>query len=370
MGGLALALALAAAASPGTDGLRTRLPPPPLDLFRVAWQHPFVGFLPMEVNPLEEGGVGVDPVSGMAVCGTRDGWLHSVRKDGSLAWEFKAANGFAAPPLVDGDTIYAAGGDGRVYALALADGALRWKYEAGEELGGRPVLAGGTLFVMSLDDTLFALDARTGAWKWHSRRETRGIDRGYTIRGTATPVVMGDTVYAAYSDGFVVALELATGQIRWEAQVAPAGDYVDVDGLWADGKRVYAGAYSGAVVAVDAVTGLPAWTYRAPGVTRVLGSGGLVFGVSPTQLVAVTADQGTLVWSAPLVGSPGQAPTMAGRWLLVPAGDGGLRFVEPATGRTLRTFNAGSGVSGEPAVRGNRVYVLSNQGVLYALDLQ
>jgi outer membrane protein assembly factor BamB len=364
MGGVALALALA------TAGLTSHLAPAPLAIYRVAWQRPFVGARTLEVGPLEEGGVAADPVTGMAVCGTRDGWLHAVRADGTLAWEFQAANGFAAPPTIDGDTVYVSAGNGRVYALALPDGALRWKYDAKEELGGRPVLAGGTLFVMSLDDTLFALDARTGAWKWHHRRPGRGIDRGYTIRGAATPVVLGDAVFAGYSDGFVVALELATGQVRWEAPVAPQGDYVDVDGLWADGNRVFAGAYSGAVVAADAATGVTAWTFRAPGVTRVVGQKGLVFAVSPSQLFGLASDTGAQVWSAPLGGAPGQNPALAGPWLLVPAGDGGLRFVEPSTGRTLRSFNAGSGVSGEPAVRGNRVYVLSNQGVLYALDLR
>jgi outer membrane protein assembly factor BamB len=367
---LALALALATAATPGAEGLRSRLAPAPLALYSVAWQRPFVGVLPLEVEPLEEGGVAVDPVTGAAVCGTRDGWLHAVRADGTLAWEHQAANGFAAPPTIDGDTVYAAGGDGRVYALALADGALRWKYDTRQELGGKPVVAGGVLLVMSLDDTLFALDARTGAHRWHQRRETPGIDRGYTIRGTATPVVLGDTVYAGYSDGYVDAVEVATGEIRWEASLAPAGDYRDVDGLWADGNRVFAGAYSGAVVAANAGTGISEWVFRAPGVSRVFGAKGLVFAVSATQLLALTPDTGTLVWRVPLVGAPGQTPALAGRWLLVPSGSGGLRFVEPTTGRTLRTFNAGSGVSGEPAVRGNRIYVLSNQGVLYALDVR
>ena len=60
----------------------------------------------------------------------------------------------------------------------------------------------------------------------------------------------------------------------------------------------------------------------------------------------------------------------AGRWLLVPAQDGGLHFVELSTGRTLRIFDGGSGVAGEPGVDGGRVYVLSNAGFLYALELR
>ena len=79
---------------------------------------------------------------------------------------------------------------------------------------------------------------------------------------------------------------------------------------------------------------------------------------------------GQPVWSVPLRGGPGGAPTFAGRWLLVPAQEGGVRFVEPASGRSLKAFDGGSGIIGTPGVQGSRVYILSNGSTLYALDLK
>ncbi len=364
----ALALALVLVSSANPEGLATRLPPAPLSVYSVAWRLPLVQ--PGSNAPLEEGGVAVDSASGLAVCGTRDGWLHAVRRDGTLAWEFKAGGAFPAPPTIDGDTVYVGSGDGRVYALSLADGKLRWSYDAREEMGSRPAVAGGSVYVMSLQDTLVALDARTGEWKWIHRREARGIDRGFTIRGAAGAVVRGGVVYGAYSDGTVAALDAANGQVRWERPVAPQGDYTDIDGLWLEGDRLYAAAYSGALLALDADTGSPVWTFRAPLVSRVTGGKGLVIAVGTSQISGLSPATGQPVWNVPLQGSPGAAPVFAGRWLLVPAQDGGLRFIEPSTGRTLRSFDGGSGVTGEPAVDGRRVYVLSNGGFLYALDLQ
>ncbi len=257
---LALALLLGWAENPA--GLATRLPPAPLAVYTLAWRLPLV---PDDgTPPLEEGGVSVDHDSGLVLCGTRDGWLHAIRRDGTLAWEFKAGGAFPAAPTIDGDTVYAGSSDGRVYAVALADGKLRWSYDAREEMGTHPAVVGGTVYVMSLQDTLLALDARTGEWKWLHRREARGIQRGFTIRGAASAQVRGNTVYGAYSDGTVAALDAANGQVRWERQVAPSGDYTDVDGLWLDGNRLYAAAYSGALLALDADTGAPVWTFRAP----------------------------------------------------------------------------------------------------------
>ena len=59
----------------------------------------------------------------------------------------------------------------------------------------------------------------------------------------------------------------------------------------------------------------------------------------------------------------------AGRLILLPTATAGLRFVEAASGRTLRTLDPGAGISGTAAVNGDRVYVLSNAGELLALDL-
>jgi outer membrane protein assembly factor BamB len=362
---LPLALFLGSAGSPA--GLSTRLPPAPLALYSLAWRKQEVE--QSVVAPLEEGGVAVDPATGLALFGTRDGWLHAIRSDGTRAWEFKAGGAFPAPPTVEGGVVYAGSSDGRVYALALADGKLRWTYDAKEEMGTRPVVAGGAVYVMSLQDTLFALDAATGEWRWIHRREAKGIDRGFTIRGAARAVVKGDLVYGAYSDGFVAALESANGQVRWERSVAPSGEYTDVDGLWLDGDRLFAAAYSGAVVALDATSGAQIWSFRAPSVSRVVSGKGLVVAVTPSQLIGLSPTTGQPLWNVALRGAPGATPVFAGRWLLVPAQDGGLLFVEPATGRTLRTFDAGSGVSGEPGVQGRWVYVLSNASFLYAFDL-
>ncbi len=364
MTALALALALAATA----PGMRSGLPPAPRELYRFAWQRSVVTPQALEWKPREPGGLAVDPASGIVVFGTRDGWLHAIRDDGRVAWELKTEGGFSGPPAIDGGTVYAGSSDGRLYAVALATGKERWRYDAKEELGTRPAVVGGTLYVASLQDTVFALDAKTGAWKWHHRREPRP---GFTIRGAAPVQVRGGTVYAAYSDGFVAALDPATGTARWERMIAPAGDELDIDGLVAEGDRVYAAAFSGAVLALDAASGETRWTFEAPGAVKLaLAPGGTLVAVATAGVYALSAKDGTVLWSSPLGrGVPSGEPVVAGAWVLVPASTGGLRWLEASSGRLMRVLDPGSGISGTPAVVDRRVYVLSNRGELYALDL-
>jgi outer membrane protein assembly factor BamB len=356
-----LALALAAQAAQGG-----RLPPPPRELFRIAWQRPLAPRTFGELRPAEAGGAAYDPVTRLVVAGTRDGWLHALRDDGSVAWEFRGDAGFAGEPLIDGDTVYVGCNDGRLYAVALATGRERWRYEAREALGTRPAVADGMVYVASLHNTVFAVDARTGAWKWHQRRD---LPEGFTVHGAASVAVGGGLVHAGYSDGTVMALDGATGAVRWERHAAPSGAYPDVDSLvLADGK-IFAAAFSGAVVALEAATGKPIWQHELPEAYRVALAPGAVVAVTTKSVVALAPADGRVLWTAPLGGTPAGEPRVAGRWLLVPAGNGGLRFLELASGRVVRVLDPGTGVSAPVALTGRRAWVLSNGGSLLSLDL-
>src|SRR5512138_1232495 len=109
-----LSLALAVARPPVTPavgpGVRTTLPPAPVELYRVAWQRPLVPPAALDPKPQEHGGVAVDPQRRLAFVGTRDGWLHALRPDGTVLWEVQTG-GAVGPPLVEGDTLYAGSSD-------------------------------------------------------------------------------------------------------------------------------------------------------------------------------------------------------------------------------------------------------------------
>jgi outer membrane protein assembly factor BamB len=101
----------------------------------------------------------------------------------------------------------------------------------------------------------------------------------------------------------------------------------------------------------------------------VVAGAGFVFAVTPASVLGLSPVSGAVLWTTPLDGAPGAAPSLAGKWLLVPAGSGGLRWLEAATGRPLRHFDPGTGVLAAPGLGAGRVYVLSNGGDLFALDL-
>jgi outer membrane protein assembly factor BamB len=358
-------LALVLAAAPANSGNTTQLPPVPAKLWQVAWQKQLVASTILEWKTREVGGPAVDPVSGYVVVGTRDGWLRAFDPDGVQVWSMEAKGRFDASPRIDRDTVYAGSNDGRLYAVEIGSGKIRWTYESGEEFATTPVVAGDLVLAMTLQDTLVAVDAKTGAWKWHHRRDPR---EGFTIRGAACVSVADGLAVGAYSDGTVAVLDLATGGPRWERKVAPTADFMDVDGLRVASGRIYAAAYSGAVLALDLHTGQQIWEVRTPNPTRLTLTPGMLVVVTATQVMGIGTRDGKTRWAIPLDGESMTDPVLVGQRVAVPTSRW-LMWLDPSSGRVLRKFDPGTGVSAPPAWHGRRVYVLSNQGGLIALDL-
>jgi outer membrane protein assembly factor BamB len=180
----------------------------------------------------------------------------------------------------------------------------------------------------------------------------------------------GGRVFAAYSDGTIASFEADSGQVRWQQHVAPSGRYQDVDSLSIANGRLYLAAYSGAIMALDLATGKTLWSQPYANAARVLADRGAVLAVTGTEVVSLSGQGGKANWKSPLQGAASGALRVSGRWLLVPASDGGLRFYEAASGRLVRVLDPGSGISSAPAIRGHRAYTLSNAGTLLALDLE
>lgn len=323
-----------------------------------------------EYAPRELASPAIDEANEQVIVATRDGQIRAVSaSDGSVRWAFKASGVFNAGPLVADGRAYVAGGNGVLYALDAKTGALQWKYEAGEELGTTPVLAMGLVLVASVADTLFAVDAQSGQWKWQHRRDTPS---GFTIRGAAAPTVSQGVVYAGFADGFVVALELTDGSRKWERSLStPGAKFIDVDTapvLDPATGRLYAASYESGVFALNPETGEVLWKVSRPGITHLLPSGEVIFLTGASHVAAVSSKDGAPLWTYELGERFALAPVRANGFLAVPVNNG-LVFLDPLTGRPATTLDTGRGISATPAVSASRMYVLSNLGSLFALDL-
>lgn len=342
---------------------------PAWNLMEVDWQLRLVEHKFLEYAPMELAAPAVDEASGRVVALTRDGFVRCISPEGKQEWSLKTAAPFSSGPSIYDGVVYVPGGDGTLYAVELDGGKVRWTFSAGQELATPPLLADGVLYFASHADTIFALDAEKGSWKWQYRRDPPA---GFTVRGMAQPQFSNGVLYTGFSDGSVVALKAADGALKWERTLGSGGsEFLDVDaGPILDGEGgLYVASYRDGVYALEEDTGNVRWHVARPGVTSVVQRGGVLYTAGEDAVAALLREDGHLIWALPLKETAAKLPLLAPQGLLVPI-NRALLFVDPVKGKTGLAWDPGAGISAPVTRRGDRVYVLSNQGFLYALTLK
>jgi quinohemoprotein ethanol dehydrogenase len=158
-----------------------------------------------------------------------------------FAWDYPlhTSRGLEATPVVVDGVLYTSGNWGRVYALDAATGRELWVYDpAVDAQWGRHACCDvvnrgvavwrGRVYVASLDGYLHALDAATGHLIWKiDTLEARGArDFHYFITGA--PLIAGDLVVIGNGGadfkgarGSVSAYDMRTGEFRWRFYTVP-----------------------------------------------------------------------------------------------------------------------------------------------------
>jgi len=138
-----------------------------------------------------------------------------------------------------------------------------------ESMETAPVVIDGVMFVTTSYNHIHAIDATTGKEFWHYKHKMGPITVyccGPNNRGIAA---LDGMVYMATLDAKLVALDMKTGELKWETQIAdPEKGYSETMApLAVDGKILIGtngGEYGirGFVKAYDAKTGEEQWTFH------------------------------------------------------------------------------------------------------------
>jgi outer membrane protein assembly factor BamB len=238
--------------------------------------------------------------------------------DGKALWHSRPLLGLSAPspatpdplPAVANTVVYAAVGYGTIAAWSERDGQSLWvshfapateqTYPYNAAPLPLPVAAGNTIYA-SAGRSVYALRASDGSLLWQLPAAPLGISY-------ATPVLAENTVYVVDSNGTVIALDAATGFLRWRvAEVAGAVARPPLSVVVQD-QMVYASSGGDTVRALSAPTGTLLWRFvTGEAVPAFVGRlsppvvvGSQVYVSSITGLYVVDAATGRLLWHAAL----------------------------------------------------------------------
>jgi outer membrane protein assembly factor BamB len=330
-------------------------------------------------GPFEAGDRGIEfsnpvLVDNTLVFGTRTTGLISIYPQlNQQRWVLPLKGGVTSELAVANGAAYFGAGDGFLYSVNLENGRVNWRYDVRNPVISRPTVEGGRLFVTTSDDTVYAFDAGTGKWLWHYRRRSSPSS---TIYGASAPLVDGTEVLAGLSDGFIVSLSVAEGQLKWERKLHTGAKFTDVDAHPAlDAGILYVPSYDGALYALKRQGGEILWRFDAGGSKTVALDGPRVYlPSSEGSIYALQKSNAKVLWKFELdKGTPTQL-VVTDRYIIVGSSYQYLYVIDKETGKGLYRYNVGfdSGFAGAPAYdpETRRLYFLSHAGNLYAFSVR
>jgi outer membrane protein assembly factor BamB len=185
--------------------------------------------------------------------------------------------------------------------------ALLWKFAVPKgAFEGAAAIAGELAYLADLDGRVYALDLKTGDKRW--QYETKSVFM-------AAPAVHEGAVYLGDIDGVFYCLEADSGKLRWKYE---AGAEID-SGANFHGEHV-------------------------------------LFGSQDATLYCLKAKTGQLVWTHAIADQIRCTPTISGDRAFVAGCDGQLHVIDVKLGKEVSAVEVGSPTGVTPAAVGDTVY--------------
>jgi outer membrane protein assembly factor BamB/3',5'-cyclic AMP phosphodiesterase CpdA len=237
---------------------------------------------------------GIAPAGPVIVAASTAGEVAAVRVppgagDGRAPWLWRVRLGpVYRRPGVDaaGRTLFVPSADRHLYALEASTGQAVWRFDAGAPVLSAPAVArvdGDEYVIFSAGRQLLAVHASTGQLAWSV------TGRGFSAGQAASD---GRRVYTSAADGYARAHDARTGRQEWSCPMVSGDRHrVALYSGWDNAVALGAGAVVVATVsgslALDAATGAVRW--KVPGATMYPAA--VVLG---DDTVLLTNEQGTV----------------------------------------------------------------------------
>ena len=315
-----------------------------------------------------------------------DGVVYVASSDGEVA-AINAANGARLwrveleRPLSGGvghhnRSLYLGGADGSVLQLSAEDGAVEWEAAVSGEVLAAPVVSDDWVIVQTYDGKLLGFRSGAEEPSWTFTSDVPVL----TLRGTSAPILVGGNAIAGFGDGKVVAVDVDSGNISWEARIGvPQGSseidrIVDVDGaMTQQGIELFVASYQGRLAALDSRTGRKLWQQNVSSVTGTnVGFGNVyVADVDGTLSAFLRTGQGVRWQNIELGYRELSRPTPVSSYVATVDFEGYLHLLSQVDGQIVgRSKIGGDAARADMIADSGRLIIYADNGQLLAYELE
>jgi len=238
----------------------------------------------------------------------------------------------------------------------LIKNRLSWTLDTGSPVFSSPAFSDGFIYFGDSSGTVYKVDADSGNIAWRS--QTGGAVE-------TKPLAAEGKIFVAAHDG-IHSIDKNSGEKIWFRKVR----WAESSPAYATGT-VYAGTDDGRMLAMRAEDGTMIWEYTADGPVEsdpIIEGGRLYFGSNRGTLYAVDAARGHPVWSAETGGRMEGRPLAAHGKVFAGSTTGAFYAFNADNGETEWKKELDGSIESGAADAGDTIIVGTKKGTIYALD--
>jgi outer membrane protein assembly factor BamB len=298
-------------------------------------------------------------VGGTVFMGSQKGELVSLNlENGAVYWKYQTGSpiGESSPTYSNG-TVYIGDLGGVLHAINAADGKRLWTFKTGSEIKSSPVVVGDRVLIGSYDENLYCVSTRNGSVIW--KFKTNGPVH-------STPSTSGGVAFFAGCDEMFRAIRIADGKEMFSV----SSDAYTGASPALRGNSAYYGTFNNEVLMVSLTAHRVGWRYEHPQrkfpyySSVAVTTNSLVVG-GRDKLVHGISLAGKGIWNFATRARVESSPAIADGRVFVGSNDGRFYVLNLANGAKLWEFNAGAPLSASPAIAKGRIIIGSQDGRLY-----
>jgi outer membrane protein assembly factor BamB len=226
---------------------------------------------------------------------------------------------------------------------------------------GTPALAGDLVYVAGYNGKIIAYNTSSLQTRWVYPRE------GYLKPIVSALVVSGNFLYFGCSDNNLYALDLATGDFKW--QYATGGE------IWAspavDNGMIFFTSFDKKVYALDAVTGKKKWEFATSATnvaTPIALDGAVYVGSLDRTFYCLNETDGSVIWRYEADNWFWARPVAYKGFIFAPCMDNKVYGFNAKTGEKVFFYDVEGQVASWPIVVDDRLIVATRNTKLWSLS--
>ena len=291
--------------------------------------------------------------------GSQKGELVSLNLDnGAVYWKFSTGGPIGeSSPAYSSGVVYIGNLDGWLNALNASDGKKLWAFKTESEIKSSPVVVGDRVLIGSYDQNLYCLSTRNGSLLWKVR--TDGPVH-------ATPGIADGVAFIAGCDEVFRAIRISDGKQIFQVS---SGSYTGASPALRGGSAFY-GTFGNEVLMLSLAERRIVWRYEHPQRKFPFYSSAAVTGDRVVlggrdKMVHGVTTAGKAVWTFTTRARVESSPAIADGRVFVGSNDGMFYVLNLSSGAKLWEFNSGAPLSASPAIANGRIVIGSQDGRLY-----